>query len=294
MLSRKPDFLRLLGLLTLVLGIVYFHLNIFFPKYIPHLLKLAIVERPINILVLGTDVTHDLLTRRSTTEVGRADTIVLIHYDPLSSKVSLLSIPRDSYVEIPGYPPQKINAAYVWGRVELTKRVVEDLTGVKIDKYIIINTRGIVKLVDLLGGIPVTIDKDMYYIDRAGKLYINLKAGKRRLSGVDAEGYLRFRQDALADLGRISRQQKFLKALAGALASPPAFLKAPFIIEVVLNNMKTDLSLREFILLGNTARLLELKEIVTETVPGEPGDNKAGSVWLIDRTQLKQIIERDF
>lgn len=291
---KKPDFLRLLGLLVLILGIAYFHLNIFFPKYIPHWLKLAIVERPINILVLGTDLTHDLITHRATSEVGRADTIVLIHYDPLSSKVSLLSIPRDSYVEIPGYHPQKINAAYVFGRIELTKRVVENLTGIRIDKYIIINTPGIVKLVDLLGGIPVEVEKDMRYTDRAGKLYINLKAGKYRLSGKQAEGYLRFRSDALADIGRISRQQKFLKALAESLASPRAFLKAPFIIEVVLNNMKTDLSLREFILLGNTARMLELKEIVNQTVPGEVGDNEAGSVWLIDQVQLRKIIARDF
>ncbi|MFA4905246.1 MAG: LCP family protein [Candidatus Margulisiibacteriota bacterium] len=291
---KRPDWLRLLALLILILGVVYFYLNIFFPKLIPNIFKLAIVERPLNILVLGTDVTHDLLTRRSTSEVGRADTVVLIHYDPLSSKVSLLSIPRDSYVDIPGYYPQKINAAYVLGRVELTRKVVENLTGVKIDKYIILNTRGIVKLVDLLGGITVDIDKDLYYVDRAGKLYINLKAGRRRLSGREAEGFLRFRHDASADLGRISRQQDFLKALAGALASPRAFIKAPFIIEVVLNNMKTDLTLKEFIILGNTARMLELKEILNHTVPGEPGNNQAGSVWLINRMELKKIITRDF
>lgn len=291
---KRPDWLRLLALLILILGVAYFHLNIFFPKLIPNLFKPAIMERPINILVLGTDVTHDLLTRRSTSEVGRADTIVLIHYDPLSSKVSLLSIPRDSFVDIPGYFSQKINAAYVLGRVELTRRVVENLTGAKIDKYIIINTRGIVKLVDLLGGITVDIDHDLYYVDRAGKLYINLKAGRRRLSGREAEGFVRFRHDATADIGRISRQQDFLKALASALASPRAFIKAPFIIEVVLNNMKTDLSLKEFIILGNTARMLELKEIVTHTVPGEPGNNQAGSVWLINRLELKKMIARDF
>lgn len=293
-MKRRPDLLRLLAILIIILGMVYFYLNLFLPARIPAILRLAVIERPLNILILGTDLTFDLITGRATTEVGRTDTILLLHFDPLRQKANLLSIPRDSYVEIPGYGFQKINAAYVWGKTELALNTVEKLTAVKIDKYLLINTKGLNKLVDLLGGVKLYVDKDMYYVDRAQDLYINLKAGWQKLSGKDAEGYIRFRHDALADLGRIERQQKFLKALTATLATPQALLKSPFIIGLIRNNIRSNLSLKQFILLANTFRMMNLKSIYTDTVPGVAGNNEAGSVWLIDRAGLKQIISRYF
>jgi len=292
--KKGIDWLRGLALLTLILGIVYFYFNVFWPKTLPALLRLAVMERPLNILILGTDITFNAETGRSTLEVGRSDVMLLLHFDPLKQQVNLLSIPRDSYVEIPGYYYTKINAAYVFGRIALTQKTVESLTGVKIDKYLVINTAGLVKLVDLLGGIKIYIEKDMYYVDRAQNLYINLKTGWRKLSGKEAQGYLRFRHDALGDLGRINRQQDFLRTLAAALASPPALLRAPFIIGLIQKNIQTNLSLKEFILLANTARMMDLKEIHTETAPGETGENEAGSVLLINREELKKIIDRYF
>jgi len=292
--KRRPDLLRLLAILIIILGIIYFYLNLLLPASIPAILRFAVMERPLNILILGTDMTFDIVTGRSTTEVGRTDTILLLHFDPLRQKVNLLSIPRDSYVEIPGQGYQKINAAFVWGKIELTQKTVEKLTAVKIDKYLLLNTKGLNKLVDLLGGVRIYVDKDMYYVDRAQDLHINLKAGWQKLSGKDAEGYIRFRHDALADLGRIERQQKFLKALTATLATPQALLKSPFIIGLIQRNLRTNLSLKEFIILANTFRMLNLRSINTETAPGITGNNEAGSVWLIDRAGLKRIISQYF
>jgi len=293
-MKNKLDYLRVVAVFIVLLAIIYFNLNVFFPRTLPNFLKLAIIERPINILILGTDITFDIETGRSTYEVGRTDTIMLLHYDPLMGKINVLSIPRDSYVEIPGFYNSKINAAYVLGKIDLTIKTVEKLIGVRIDKHIIINTKGLIKLIDLLGGIHIDVEKDMYYVDRAQNLYINLKKGPQKLSGKEAEGYIRFRHDALGDIGRIERQQNFLKALTKSLSSPNALLKSPFIVGLIRKNIKSSLSLKEFVLLANTFRQINLKEVQTQSVPGEPANNEAGSVWMINSLELGKIISQYF
>ncbi|KAF0134416.1 MAG: transcriptional attenuator LytR family [Candidatus Saganbacteria bacterium] len=293
-MKRRPDFLRLSAVIIVILGVGYLYQNLFSPKSIPDFLKLAVIETPENILILGTDITFDSETGRSTYEVGRSDTIMLLHYEPLRRRINILSIPRDSYVEIPGYYYTKINAAFVFGGIDLAKKTVSNITGVKIDKHIIINTQGLKKLVDLLGGVPVDVEKDMYYVDRAQDLHINLKKGCQKLSGKQAEGYIRFRHDAEGDIGRIARQQNFFKSLTKSLSTPQAFFKSPFIIGLILKNIKSSLSLKEFIIFANTMRQSNLNEINTMSLPGIPSNNEAGSVWLIDQNELKRIISEYF
>ncbi|HTY13413.1 MAG TPA: LCP family protein [Candidatus Omnitrophota bacterium] len=293
-MKRRIDILRLLAVLVVVMGVVYFHLNVFLPKLIPNFLKAGVIERPMNILVLGLDINYNPITKKPIFDDGRSDTMILIHYDPIKGVINVLSIPRDSYVDIPGYYPTKINAAYAFGRIDLTKQTVENLTGVHVDKYLIADPRGLVKLIDLLGGITVDVEKDLYYTDRAAGLYINLKKGRQKLNGTQAEGYIRFRHDAIGDIGRIGRQQNFLKEMTRSLATPNALLKSPFIVGIFERHVRTDLTLKEFILLGNTLRSLDLKEINTASVPGEPADNQAGSVWMVDYPEMRKIISQYF
>lgn len=293
---RRPhvDLLRILALLTLIAGIAYFYANLFFPRSLPYLLRPLVLNKPQYILVLGTDITIDKETHKKKFEFGRTDSILLIHLDPVADKLNLLSVPRDTYLEIPKIGFNKVNAAYVYGRIELTKETLEKFTGLKFDKYIIINTQGFKKLVDLLGGVRIYVEKDMYYVDLAQNLHIDLKQGWQKLSGKQAEGYVRFRHDNLYDIGRVERQKKFLTVLARSLATPQALLKAPFIIEIVKHNLKTDLTLKEFILLGNTVRSMDLSKLKSYTVPGKMARNRAGDIWEADREELKKIIEEDF
>jgi LCP family protein required for cell wall assembly len=293
-MKKHVDYLRLFALIVVLLGIIYWYFNLLSPTLIPTPLKLSILDRPLNILILGTDMTFDTLHGNSSDEAGRSDTILLLHLDPLKQKANMVSIPRDSYVNIPGYGYKKINAAFVLGKIELTRQTVEGLTGVKIDRYVVVNTAGLRKLVDLLGGVRIKVEKPMFYTDRAQNLFINLKPGVQKLSGNDAEGYIRFRHDAFGDIGRIERQQEFLKALAASLASPQALLKSPFIVGLVLRNVRSDFSLREFVLLANTVRMLGIDHVETATLPGSPADNEAGSVWLIDRAEMTRIISEYF
>ena len=294
MKKKKPDLLRIIALLIIILGIIYFYLNLFAPNVIAPLFRTAVIDKPINILILGTDLNFDIKTNRKITEVSRTDTIMLLHFDPLKQRVNLLSIPRDSYVNIPGYGYTKINAAYVYGGIDLVKETLKDLTGIEVENYLLINTSATVKLIDLLGGINIEVEKNLYYNDNAQNLHINLKAGKQNLSGKQAEGYIRFRHDALGDIGRIERQQKFLKAITSKLATPSALLKAPFILGLIRKNIKTDLSLKKSIIIGNTFRMMKITAINTITVPGEPTNNQAGSVWMINKPELKEILRQSF
>ncbi|OGC06827.1 hypothetical protein A2526_01885 [candidate division WOR-1 bacterium RIFOXYD2_FULL_36_8] len=293
--KNKIDFLRLLALLILVLGIIYFHINIFLPSKIPFLFKLGVIDHPLNILVLGTDITFIAETGKADLTVnGRSDSILLIHYDPAKSKASIVSIPRDSYVNIPGYGYNKINASFALGGTKLTKETVEKMTNAKIDKFILINTKGIIKLVDILGGIWVDVEKDLYYTDKAQNLYINLKKGYQKLSGEEVNEYIRFRHDAIGDIGRIQRQQNFLRALAKQIMNPISTIKAPFIIEVIRNNVKSDLSLQEFILLINSFRTIPYENISTHMIHGEPANNWAGSVLMLKQEEINKIIQENF
>lgn len=293
---KKPrlDYLRLLALLIVISGIAYFYLNIFSPRHLPRWLRVGTSRRPMNILILGTDANFSTDTGRPVyAGEGRTDSILLMHLDPSRYKLILLSIPRDSFVEIPGFGQQKINAANVLGGTELVKKTVSNLMGINIDNYIKVNPEAAIKLVDLFGGVKIYVDEDMYYIDNAQKLYINLKKGWHKLSGKEAEGYFRFRHDATADIGRMARQQKFLEALFRSFTYPPNLLKAPAAAEIAGKYIKTDLSLAKIVRLANFARMLSPADITTIVATGEEASSSyAGNVLLPNRQFISGIVRQ--
>ncbi|MBU0629857.1 MAG: LCP family protein [Candidatus Margulisbacteria bacterium] len=291
---KKPNNrTRLLALLTLIGGILYFYLNIFSPHLVPVFLRIGSVRVPTNILILGIDMNYDRFTGQRIMDMnGRTDTIIIARIDPVNYKLSLLSIPRDTLVEIPGYGSQKINAANVYGGTGLVKETLFKLTGLRIDKHIFVNAAAAVALVDLLGGVNVYVDKDMYYTDNAQKLYINLKQGQQRLSGRDAEGFLRFRHDTYGDLTRISRQQRFMLAIFKEFARPENILKAPIGLEIARQHIHTNMRLNSIIRLLNFTRMLGSADIKTFTASGEPQDVPGiGSALVMDRNNLESIVK---
>lgn len=295
-MRRRIDYIRILAILTIICGIFYFYANIFAPRIIPKSFRIGVTRSPTTLLVLGTDITFDATTGKPIPALdGRADSILLLKIDPLPYKINILSIPRDSFVQIPRYGWQKINAANVYGGIKLTKETIANLTGKKIDYFVEVNPYAATKLVDLLGGIIVHIEKDMYYVDRAQNLKINLKQGWRKLSGKEAQGYLRFRHDEWGDIGRIERQQKFLHTLFKSFARPTNLVKAPIALEIATRYIKTDLSLLKTIRLLNFARMLSAGDIQTFTASGEViAAENVGSVWRLDKTALEEIIKDYF
>jgi LCP family protein required for cell wall assembly len=180
-------------------------------------------------LLVGSDSRAGLSAkeRRSLSTGGGdgrlTDTILLLTTAP-AGVATLVSIPRDSLVTIPGYGENKINAAYAFGGPELLVQTVESATGVRIDGYVEVGFDGFYRVVQATGGVDVCLDQPIDDV-RAG---IDLQAGCQRLGGADALGYVRARySDPRGDLGRVERQRTFLRALAERAASPAVLLN-PF------------------------------------------------------------------
>ncbi|MDR7508177.1 MAG: LCP family protein, partial [Armatimonadota bacterium] len=229
----------------------------------------ARLARRTTVLVIGVDVTLD--TRRQIVPVARSDTLMLVGFDPLRRRVSVLSIPRDTLVTIPGVGEAKINAAYAFGGPALTIRTVEEFLGVPVHYYVKLGPQSFARLIDALGGIEVDVEKDMTYTDRWAGLYINLRRGRQRLSGEQAMHYIRFRHDPEGDIGRVRRQQQVLRAIIDHLRSPRALGAAPRLVQAASRYTQTNLSLRELVALGLFALRLPPDALHTATVPGQVG-----------------------
>lgn len=293
---NKIDLNRLLAILVIALGVVYFNFNIFSPASLPRFLRIGMVRQPMTLLLLGTDVTFDARTRKPMPEKnGRADTILLTRIDPVNDKINILAIPRDTLITIPGIGKTKINSANAYGGVELMEKMVVQVTGQHIDNFIEVKPTAVSHMVDMIGGVTVDIEQDMRYRDHAQGLDINLKKGRQHLSGKEAHDYIRWRNNYSGDIGRIGRQQKFLKALTRSLISPANVLKAPFAIHAALQEIKTDLPLATTIRLLNWSRTLSIEAVNTVMLPGDVGFTaEAGSVWLPNEAAVQAAISEMF
>ena len=192
----------------------------------------------VNILAFGVDETKTS---------KRADTIIVLHLDNESKHIGVLSIPRDTYVKVEGYGSTKINHAYAYGGVKLLQDTVSAFLSVPINHYIKVDLKSVSNLIDNIGGIKLNVEKDLHYIDYAGDLHIDVKKGKQTLGGDQVVQYLRFRQDNEGDIGRIRRQQTFLKAFANKLSQSGKFIELPKIMKEVSKTIKTDLSKKQMI-----------------------------------------------
>ncbi|WP_045234759.1 LCP family protein, partial [Deinococcus pimensis] len=148
--------------------------------------------------------------RTAETFRSATDTLMLVQTDVGARRVRTLSLPRDTFVSLPGRGGAKLNSALPTLGPDGLVRAVEGLTGLHVDGYVLINLGGVRDLTDAVGGVTVDVDRAMDYDDFAGDLHIHLRAGRQRLDGARAEQYLRFRHDRRGDLGRIERQQGYL------------------------------------------------------------------------------------
>jgi LCP family protein required for cell wall assembly len=178
-------------------------------------------------LVVGSDSRADLTAaQRRALHTGQAagrrtDTIMLLHVPDGGGPTVLVSVPRDSYVPIPGHGKNKINAAYAFGGPQLLVRTVEQATGLRIDSYVETGLGGYAQLVDAVGGVDVCVKRAI----KDSKAHIDVKTGCQTFDGATALGYARARySDPRGDLGRVDRQRQVLAAIAGKTLSPSVVL----------------------------------------------------------------------
>ena len=227
-----------------------------------------------------------------TDDIGRSDTLMVATIDPHKNEAALLSIPRDTRVAIPKNGYDKINAAYAYGGEKLTQRTVEDFLGIRIDHYVIINTHAFQKIIDAIGGIDIDVEKRMYYEDPwddDGGLIIDLRPGRQHMDGKTAVTYVRYR-DEEGDIGRVKRQQKFMRACVDAVTTPAILPRLPGIISSVIDSVKTDLSVRQMLEFIGTLKQAQANGLRTDMVPGRPLYIEGISYWIPDMEQLRRNI----
>src|SRR3989339_2031748 len=132
----------------------------------------------------------------------------------------------------------------------------------------------------------------MHYTDRAGGLYINLSPGYQVLDAKQAEGYLRFRHDAIGDIGRMRRQQWFVRGLVKKLQSPEVIVRIPQIIQVVSKYVRTDMNFYELSQFAAYAKSINLDDAQIATLPGKPSRFGRVSYWVLDTEKTQEIIDR--
>lgn len=240
-----------------------------------------------NILLIGNDSREG--------ETARADTIMVLQLDGPSKKPKLISFMRDTYVSIPGYGENKINASYAFGGAELVRQTLVQNFGIETKYYAVVDFQDFSKIIDTLfpGGVSIDAEKDMStYLD------VPIQKGQQQMDGHTLLQYARFRMDEEGDFGRVRRQQQVMTALFSQLKNPVSAIKLPYAAGKTLGFTATNLPTT--FLLGNSLNILKGSAGVDRlTVPVENswsyGESyEAGSFLQVDYEVNRQAIEKFF
>nr|WP_277876569.1 MULTISPECIES: LCP family protein [unclassified Leptolyngbya] len=228
---------------------------------------------------------------------GRSDTMLLLRLDPTDNSVNVLSIPRDTQVEVPGIGVTKINQANASGGPLLARETIsKTLNGVEVDRYVRVSTDAFRELVDLVGGIDVYVPQRMEYTDNTQKLKIDLQPGWQTLDGAKAEQFARFRHDSFGDIGRVQRQQALIKALRAKLTNPLILPRIPNLVSMMQKYIDTNLSMEEMLALVNFGQKLDKDDFKMVLLPGRfsaPNEFRA-SYWIMDEQGRDRVMQEYF
>ena len=238
----------------------------------------------LNILVLGSD---SVIPRNLKSWRGRSDLMLLLSIEENTKKASLISIPRDTRIELKKYKTNKINSANAIGGPMLSKKAVQKLLDIKIQHVLVFNIAGFKELMDCFGPIRIYVPKKMSYHDQKADLHIEIEPGLQEMNSETMINFLRFRSDNLGDIGRIKRQHIFFRAALRKLTDPQVLFKLPTILHKANKVFLTDMSFQEMFNLGILLRSLASRNFKSYIVPGDFG--KDGS-WIADELALRGMM----
>ena len=251
------------------------------------------VGRDFNILIAGLD---DVKGSK------RSDTIIVGHISPRDKFANFVFVPRDTYVDVPRFGKQKINAAYALGGQNLLIDTLEEYLGVRIDYYAVVNVEAFSKFVDAMGGLDVNVEKRMKYRDRRGNLNIDLQAGPQHLDGMQVMQYARFRHDAEGDFGRIRRQQQLLELFSKAFRNKRIISRIPAMLNTLDRGgfdarrgneppmLDMNFSKEDIVDLGAAYDKTMSRNINHYALPGVPDMVGNMSVVFADETELPYLV----
>lgn len=247
---------------------------------------------PFNVLLMGGDKVNK-----------NSDTMMLLNFDPVTCKINIMSVPRDTKVKIEGQI-RKINFAFPHGGTELAVQTVSELLDVNIKYYIFVDTMAFRDIIDLLGGVNIYVPADLNYDDPTQNLHIHLKKGQQTLNGSEAEQFVRFRKPNKwtkelkeyydgSDLKRTEAQQNFIKEIMRQKLNIQYLPKLTSVINTVFANVETNLSLNEVIKMTGYIGKLKTENLNFIPMPGTTYDASPW-YWLCDIPAARKIIEDSF
>ncbi|WP_160678446.1 LCP family protein [Clostridium sp. C8-1-8] len=249
---------------------------------------------PTNILFLGMDIGDP--NQKNNDSIKRTDTIMLVRLIPKEKKAYIVSIPRDMMIKIKN-SSQKINAAFSIGGDSAIKQAVENIMTVDIDYVVKLNYDGFRSFVDAIGGVEMTIDRNMYYDDAAQDLHIKFKKGETvLLDGKKAEEFFRWRKNndgtglANGDLDRIDNQHKFIGKVVERCTSITIVPKIGKILDVLPKYIETDMPPKTLLALGKEAIGLNKENVQMYTLKGVPRTIDGISYLIYDKEANTEII----
>ncbi len=256
----------------------------------------AIRNEPVNFVLVVSDKWS-----------ANTDTILLVNVDPNTSNVNIMSIPRDTKVNVSGLSIPKINAIYASkGGPSKLISTLSDMLDINIKYYVHLNIKTFREIIDLLGGVVIDVPPGMDYDDPVQNLHIHLKPGKRRLNGEEAEQFLRFRKansmsknkELLkyydgSDLKRIEMQQYFLKELIRQKANILYLPKINDIVNSIYNNLETNITMNEVTKLIKSFTGFKPDNVKFFTLPGRAVDD-GYSYFIYDRDEALKITSEYF
>ncbi|HSI73394.1 MAG TPA: LCP family protein [Fimbriimonas sp.] len=305
---QRPKWLRVLGgiayvlFLVCVLSVASFAGWMKQSPLVSEMIKGAIVGHPtpkqefgkdsVTLLVLGCDSDYTTGGGRITRKYSRSDMMLVAKLDFANKRITGVSIPRDTECRLPGYRAMKINAYHAISKEseadQLSKEAVEFLLpGVTIDRVVTLDFEAFQKMVDMLGGVNVDVEKRMAYNDRAGHLKIDLQAGPQKLTGYEAMGYVRFRHND-SDFKRQDRQKQFLLAVKQEMLKPENLKSLPQIIEQgkqVLNGALDDKELASLMFFAKEVKPESIKLGQIPVIESAKSTN-----LLVDEEKLPQTL----
>ncbi|HZK44070.1 MAG TPA: LCP family protein [Syntrophomonadaceae bacterium] len=239
-----------------------------------------------NILVLGVDA-------RPGETKSRSDTMMLVSVDPKLEKAVIISIPRDTKVNMKGAGFDKICAANVVGGPEYAVKAVENLMKVKVDHFVEMDFNGFKEVVDTLGGVNINVPERMYKPSED----INLKPGQQKLNGRDALAFVRYRDYINGDIDRTAAQQVFMHALGGEVLQAKTITKLPKLVKQINKHVNTNMGITDMLKMASWAPSFTKDSIITQTLPGTFYDQRdqngvlTASYWLADKSSMDGLIE---
>lgn len=216
-------------------------------------------NQPINVLLVGIDTSEENL--------ARTDTIMIAQYRPKEGTIKLASIMRDSYVTIPGYKKNKINASFFFGGLELLRQTIKENFDIDLHHYAMVNFDGFIHLVDTIApnGLEVNIERNMNY--QNGTVNINFQPGEQKLDGQQVLNYVRFRSDPDNDFGRVKRQQEIMMLLKDELITMRGIAKIPQLIGSIEPYIQTNVTTTKALAYAKDFIINPVEQIETLTIP---------------------------